>query len=419
MKDRIQRIDYIRKRLEQAKKDQKQTHTIKNWRGKNILILPYIQVDVDYLLYRIENSRTEIQQLAYLRTNSMLSKAIFDDPESSDAQKHQEIILEHINSEAGKDFFNDLEHRGQSDPAIITYDGYLVNGNRRTAALKSLGTRYIDCVVLPEDATPKDVYELEQELQISEDFRLNYHWINELRNIARGVRDKRYNYEITEIAKRLRIKDGDVKAKLRMLDLVDAFLIWKGLQEQYDYPKLDEAEQIFIQLEKAIKRYDKDDQKREELQNAVFNLIEEKPSKGRLYSYVMDLIKNFDQVFERLSPAPVDKENKDEDKTDGTLIDLISRLEDPEASFRVFSNPGKAIDISTSIVEAIRDIKAANKEKENNEAVYEAVSEALRELTGLTIEDDTSKKESIKSKLHQIISISQELLKGIGETDDK
>jgi len=110
--------------------------------------------------------------------------------------------------------FEDLKSRGQDQPAIITYDGYLVNGNRRTAALKFLGERYIDCVVLPEDTSPKDIYELEQRLQISEDFKEDYHWINELRNIRRGIEDKRFEYSENEMAKNLGVDGPHYKAAM-------------------------------------------------------------------------------------------------------------------------------------------------------------------------------------------------------------
>ncbi|WP_343604334.1 hypothetical protein [Fluviicola sp.] len=413
MKDRIQRIEYIRKSQEAADRDQNRpTHTIRNWRGKNILYPKIIQVDVDYLMFRIENSRTEIQQMKYLRENPTLPRDLFKDPESSLAQEVQEAILSQINKSAGKDFLDDLRDRGQEDAAIITFDGYLVNGNRRTAALKSLDQRYVSCVVLPDDATPRDIYELEQELQISQDFREPYHWINELRNIRRGIEDKRYDFKEAEMAKRLRIDSRELKSKLRMLDLIDSFLSWKGFDNQYDYIKLDDTEQIFIQLEKAGKRY-KDPEVFRELRNAVFTLIEERPSKGRLYGYVSDLIKHFDLIYDKMqkdfiesSSEQIYESNK---PTSGNLLDSILDGE-VEGKKQFFNEHTKSPENSNQLIEKIADVKALLKEKSDSEAVYESVSVALRELQGLSIDDDTAKTESIKSKLEQIIAISSELL---------
>ena len=413
MKDHSQRIEYIRKVLKAAQDDINNTqyHTIKNWRGKP-LSRKQITVDADYLMYRLENSRTEIQQMAFVRNTPGMPKNLFDDPESVKAQEAQELILNQINNTpANRDFFEDLKMRGQDDFAIITYDGYLVNGNRRTAALKTLGTRYIDCIVLPEDTTPRDIYELEQELQISEDFREDYHWINELRNIRKGLEDKRYGYSEAEIAKRLRISELDLKAKRRMLNLLDSFLIWKGIPGQYDYPKLDDTEQIFIQLEKAIKKRSKEGKNNEELQNAVFTLIEQKPSKGRLYGYVLDLIKSFDQIYAKMqstSPGKISPKEPDVKEGESNILDSI--LEGEEQQQIIFNDPSKSVDISSQLIERIADVKAENKEKTDTEAVYQAVSASLRELQGLTVDNDTAKIDSIKNKLDQIISTANELL---------
>jgi len=413
MKDHTQRVEYIRLRNESAKKDNdKPTLAIKNWRGRNILYPKIIQIDVDYLMYRIENSRTEIQQMKYLRDNPTLQRNLFLDPESSQAQEAQEEILNRINKAVGKDFLDDLRVRGQEDPAIITYDGYLVNGNRRTAALKSLNERYINCVVLPEDASQRDIYELEQELQISQDFREPYHWINELKNIRKGMDDKRFNFKENEMAKRLRIDIKELRAKRRMLELIDSFLIWRGIEGQYDYSKLEDTEQIFIQLEKAIKKYTEPN-KLDELKNAVFVLIEQKPSKGRLYGYVMDLIKNFDSVYAKIlnenstpiNNVPIIIETSD---SDNILDDILDG--DVAPSVTLFKESSKSVELAASLIEKIADVKAENKERNDTEAIYESVSLALRELQGLNIENETAKKEEIRNKLIQISKTCDELL---------
>ncbi len=413
MKSYSQRVEYIRKLNEAAKRDESRpAYPIRNWRGKNILYPKIIQVDVDYLMFRLENSRTEIQQLTYLRTHPTLPKDLFSNPESDMAQGAQEAILTQINKSAGKDFLEDLKSRGQEDSAIITYDGYLINGNRRTAALKNLGVRYIDCVVLPEDTTPKDIYELEQELQISQDFREDYHWINELKNIRKGLEDKRFNFRETEMATRLRISVQDLRAKRRMLELIDSFLIWKDISGQYDYSKLEETEQIFIQLEKAIRRYS-DPLKMEELKNAAFTLIEEKPTKGRLYGYIMDLIRNFDKVYEKILDERASKNTQQANPVQESddVIDAILGDDSQENGAPIFNTYSNAPEMAALLVEKIADVKAENKEQSNNEAVYDAVSSALRELQGLSIDNDTAKQESIKHKLEQIITASQDLMK--------
>ncbi|MBK7649616.1 MAG: hypothetical protein IPJ20_01180 [Flammeovirgaceae bacterium] len=132
------------------------------------------------------------------------------------------------------------------------------------------------------------------------------------------------------------------------------------------------------------------------LQNAVFTLVEERPSEGRLYGYVTYLIKTFDQAYLKITNA-LESGGKTmptlDPKSKNSLLDQVI---DDGASTEVFDDPTKAKEASSDLVELIADVKAENKEKRDTEAVYEGVSAALRELQGLTVDNDTAKIDSIK-----------------------
>jgi hypothetical protein len=411
MKSREERIEHIKKACEAVKNEKSpSTYPIKYWRGgklqRNIIL-----VDADNLMFRIENSRTDIQQSAYIKRKS-LPESTFQDPESFAAQTAQrEILLEMINSK-GKDLYEDLRNHKQDDPCIITYDGYLVNGNRRTAVLKDLNVRHIECVVLPENAEAKDIYALEQQLQISQDFKEDYHWINELKNIRRGKRE--FKFTDIELTNNLRLSGvPELKTKIRTLDLIDAFLLWKNTPGEYDYSKLDDTEEIFRQLEKATKKYGKDATKREKLQNAVFTLIEHRPTAGRLYGHVMSLIKDFDKVYAKAAQdeSSIDDAPPPYGTVSSTDSGLLFELADNNSTPDIFSDPENAAENADKLMEAIEDVKAENKEKRDTEAVYEGVSAALRELQGLVIDQDTAKLNTVINKLNEIIKISTQLLR--------
>ncbi len=62
----------------------------------------------------------------------------------------------------------------------------LINGNRRSAGLRSLwlgenlpSARYVRAFVLPSDATSDELIDLETELQVARDYREDYSWVNE------------------------------------------------------------------------------------------------------------------------------------------------------------------------------------------------------------------------------------------------
>lgn len=425
MKSINERISHIRALVKEAEeksgKGLPKTFTISNWQGKEI-ILPIIRIHRDYLMYRIENSRTFREQIGYLQDHPELGNDFFKDPENSSTQKAQEeILLKMIeDSRLKEEFLTSLE-KHQDEPAIVTYQGYVVNGNRRTAAAKSLGIEYIECVVLPETATKKDIYTIEHLEQISEDFKEEYHWVNELNNYYMGIHDPYIKFDIDQMSKSFRTKRQDLESKLRMLDYVNEYLDWVGCPGNYDYKKLDYAEQIFIEIEKATRNKKfKDDIERQEFIKAIFYLIEEPPTKGRLYSHVLDIIKNWDSVYKKLKNDYVientnNNSNKNAKSENDSILNQILDTDNNSDEIEIFSvkqNPDK---ISGKILETIADVKAERKELTEAESVYESTSSALRELQNLVVNDRSIKLDSAKVKLEQIIKISNDLILQINE----
>lgn len=145
--------------------------------------LPQVEVEVSWVRFSTLNHRTRAEQrrAIHLADKADLFTA---DPLGPAAQEAQYRIL---TGQAGfKELKEDLKERGQQDPAIITAEGVLINGNRRTAALRSLyqdddwlKARYVQCLILPDDAQPDELVDLEAELQIARDFKQEYSWINE------------------------------------------------------------------------------------------------------------------------------------------------------------------------------------------------------------------------------------------------
>lgn len=416
MKSRHERIEYIRNVCRSAENENSEIYTIKGWKGENIN-KKIISIPTEYLMFRIENSRTDIQQLEYIRKNN-LNANFFDDPEAVKVQQAQEEILSGMIDAKG--LLDDIKLRRQDDPCIITYDGYLVNGNRRTAALKSIHETYIKCVVLPEDASPKDIYLLEQQLQISQDFREEYHWINELMNIKRGKEDKRLGFTDQQLANNLRITERELKKKLDMFTLVEAFLIWKKVPNAYNYHKLTDTEQIFIELEKEIKRCGKDSAKIEQLKNLVFTLIENRPKKGRLYDHVRNIFRNIDIIIEKISDTQNNEKTKEIPPISfGNLFDEILNVDKVSIKSDAFKDSDEAAKKAFLLIDIIEDAKAEKKDKEATDYVDEAVKKALRELNGLVVTNETSNIPGIKNKLKEIIKISQKLLVNIETIESK
>ena len=145
--------------------------------------LPQVDLEVTWVRFSTLNHRTRSEQMRIIHQSNR-PDLFTADPNGNEAQKQQYEIL---NDQDGfEDLKADLKARGQQQPAVVTAEGVLINGNRRTAALRSLfrdddhrPSRYVSCLVLPADANMREIVDLETELQIAREFKEDYTWVNE------------------------------------------------------------------------------------------------------------------------------------------------------------------------------------------------------------------------------------------------
>lgn len=215
--------------------------------------LPQVEVDVTWLRFSILNHRTRAEQMRETR-NSGNPLLFTSDPLGQVAQEAQYRIL------TGQDGFDllkaDLKERGQQDPAIITAEGVLINGNRRSAALRSLyaddghlKAKYVKCLVLPQDATAAELLDLEAELQVARDFKKEYSWINEALLIEELY--DRENKDFDRVAARMHRDASDVRSLHEKLQQVHQLVaLSNGAKLHIDFK---ENESAFDELAKHIR----------------------------------------------------------------------------------------------------------------------------------------------------------------------
>ena len=115
---------------------------------------------------------------AQLESDAAASRALAEDPEGEAAQNAiARLLRDTAGFEALKQNLSDDKQRV---PGIITREGRLINANCRAVALRDLGEGYVEVAVLPPDATIGEVYDLELDLQVAQDFRQDYSFTNEL-----------------------------------------------------------------------------------------------------------------------------------------------------------------------------------------------------------------------------------------------
>jgi hypothetical protein len=215
--------------------------------------LDLVELGVDWVRFSTLNHRTRAEQRAEIaRTeNPSLFSA---DPFGTEAQAAQYEILR--SQDGFGDLKLDLMTRSQQEPAIVTADGVLINGNRRAAALRSLyidddqiGAAYIRCLVLPSDATGPELVDLETELQIARDFKQEYGWINEALLIEELF--ERENRDFSRVASRMHRDPASVRSLYEKLQQVHQLVdISGGARHHIDF---NANESAFDELAKHVK----------------------------------------------------------------------------------------------------------------------------------------------------------------------
>ena len=141
------------------------------WRGGEA-VLPVVQIDVDAVLLNPHSHRIR----ALLESQPDRGSSIMTNPFSETAQAAIADLLR--STEGFPQIRNALERDGQQFPGVLTRAGVLVNANTRAVAIRDLhqgqGPAYVKVVVLPPDATEKEITLLELELQMERDVKQEY-----------------------------------------------------------------------------------------------------------------------------------------------------------------------------------------------------------------------------------------------------
>ena len=199
-----------------------------------------------YLKFRKENGRIKSDVESYEKINQI---------NLDEADEETQIILRGFLSK------NDLEkkevlkeqirHKTQQKPAIITCDGFLINGNRRKMVLEELfvethqDSRFenMRVVILPENVTELDISKIENRYQMQDEGKSEYSGLNRALtirdNIKKGYILKAQLKDDPKFANKNE-KDFDAEVKriekefLQPLECADRYLELFGREKLYN-----------------------------------------------------------------------------------------------------------------------------------------------------------------------------------------
>ncbi len=143
------------------------------------------------LKFRKDNGRIKADVESHERTLNVIL-----DESSEETQKLLRSFLIKNDPEKNDELKKALVHKGQKDPAIITCDGFLINGNRRKMALEELfkernhDPKYemMRVVILPEGATELNIQKIENRLQLQSEGKSEYQGLNRALTIRANER---------------------------------------------------------------------------------------------------------------------------------------------------------------------------------------------------------------------------------------
>lgn len=215
--------------------------------------LEVYRLPTDMLRYNIRNGRFAAE---YKELRSKIGQDL-DPNDKKDAEQIKKLLLEQ-DKNATKVLRDDLVRVGQKNPGVITYDGFVINGNRRMAIFQQLleetgedKWRYLEVSKLPKGTGEQDVWRIEAGLQFSREERLDYGPINRLLKFREGI-----NADLTtkQIAATLYggFTPEDIEEDLERLKLIESYLDFVG--KPGHFKTAEGLNEHFIDLRNFIQR---------------------------------------------------------------------------------------------------------------------------------------------------------------------
>lgn len=230
------------------------------YRGETRVETVY-RIPLDFLVYNKYNGRIGSEVLSYEKQNGII------DAETESDRLLIEKFLYDSKKDRNDTTMRSLLDNGQQRYGIVTSDGIIVDGNRRAMLLNRLfhkrerlgysysqveHCRYFLAIILPDDASERDIQQLETIYQMGEDDKLDY---NPIEKYLKCKELKRLHFTEEDIASFMSETPGQIKEWISILKLMEEYLESYG----YDgiYTRLEKTEGPFVDLEGYIESYQK------------------------------------------------------------------------------------------------------------------------------------------------------------------
>lgn len=235
-------------------------------------IYPVYKVSLDRLFYNEQNDRIATWISGYEAENGAgslqtLERGIFN--------RIIENFICESNQEAIENTQKNIMLVGQREPGVTLADGRVVDGNRRYTCLRRIQRetgepQYFETVIMDVDieADKKQIKMLELAIQHGEEKKVDYDLIDYAVGTYRDVvKTKLLTPE--EYAANTNESVSEVKKRIRVAEIVDEYLNYLGLPEQYHIAREQQVYSIFMEMLTPLKQLSPEDQ--DKLKKTAFN----------------------------------------------------------------------------------------------------------------------------------------------------
>ena len=214
-----------------------------------------IKLNKNFLFYRLDNGRTTSQQKKYIHSNNK-DFDFFDNNYIYDnqVQNAQHKILYELAKEQ-KGFIEQLKNSPQNEAFTINKDGTVINGNRRLSAYRELTNPNVNCQVITDASFEKnDEKRLELHFQYRKEWKKDYYWVNQAKQINDLINA---DLSIEEIEEETELPEKTITELDQTYHLIVDYLAWKFPEEKHPEYNIDDkslnlAQQDFKNLYKSL-----------------------------------------------------------------------------------------------------------------------------------------------------------------------
>ena len=345
--------------------------------------------------YRLENGRISID---------ITSDKASESPLSGDTLEDQEKIASYLKKDQkNKVLKNLLKKDGQRDPAIITADGFLINGNRRRLIIEELYNETLDdrfknleVIILPGTGNPdrptiEDIAMLEYREQVESDGKSDYSGMAKALTIRNNVNNNvplrkmmRGDPKYSNLAEKPFERDAIKLEKdtIGVLSVVDDYLKANKIEGNYrivetrwdSFKELSQRVMLKLEDEEYLNKNQIEEDEVAEIAQACWSLMKIKNpkiiGKDKHVGFVRQInkwIKKSKKDFLELADIP----------------DVEEHITDPDERERTWE-----IEHAEKAESIIKKVDALTKKSEEQEGPIKKLEQILRMLDHKYLEED-------------------------------